>query len=262
MKVSKSQLKILIEGYLNEEVGIGDYEFDPYKFFKITKQVSDYEGVDENIKEFLRLVGYVCVFEILKTPGYDSARMDGIDTVQVTSGKRTGAAQLNAWLDKIAAGETKKETIALYSPGKDPFMTPETKENAIIAYDRLVAKIKEMNLESDPAKLKGSSEIKEIGQWIDSNPVSAHLAGMSIDLRARSGKAKHVMAALRYIADNNLAEFYYQEEPKPHHIHIGPLYPGQAAWLTSSGLNKLYEYDELVDSKMDTEDPTPYEHMP
>ena len=62
--------------------------------------------------------------------------------------------------------------------------------------------------------------------------------------------------------DNNLANFFYQIERKPDHIHIGPQSLNQKEWITSEGQSKMKEYEAKIESQFDKEDPIPYESMP
>jgi hypothetical protein len=285
MKITKKNLTSLIENYLHESrdgddeakgVAEGDIAFNPYDFFTITKTASDYKGTVGQIKEFLKLLGYVIGFEVVGYDSLEKSPKDARKILQVTSGRRSGMQQLNAWLGKIAAGETQDETIALYSPGTDPAMTKETRFNAETAYESLKEVLKKQNIDDiSAAKLKNSEAIKHIADWLERNPPSSHMSGEALDLRIVSSRIfryikkpgtqnreQQISFALEYMKKNNLANFFYQVERKPPHIHIGPLNLKQQEWVTAEGLNKISEYESKIDDQFDKEDPIPYESMP
>jgi len=279
MKIKRKQLNKIIYNYLNEGISDNDMlnefslkgqlkdklnldldskEFDKNrkKFFTITDVVEN-KQIKPHIIEFLRLLGYVCYFSEDNQRTKNTIEELWIDmqkasnnSVKVTSAKRDGMSQIKSWCNKITSGEKRIDTIDLYSPGNkfnDPYMTQATKANATKAYDMLTKLIEDegttaANIKSDDSKLK------PIAEFLDTNPVSAHQKGDSIDLRVVAGKGEKVLPSLKYIKDTSLANFHYQEEAVPPHIHIGPESSTQKTWLTTAGKAKLAEYDSIIDA--------------
>lgn len=244
MKLTKRRLIRLIQESLDVNL-----DAKPIPYYYITGGCSDKGLMNSKpeYKEFVELVGYVCGFSILENPDPNVIRR----YVQVTSGKRNGMSQMKAWLSKMIAGESKEATIALYSknnPFNDPFMSDQTEASARMAYDRLEAVLAENNM--TPAELKKNDAlIAPVASFVDSNPFSSHLSGESIDLRVIRGRYSVLVETLDYIRKYQLANFHFQFEKKPPHIHMGPLAPG-APLFTEKGRERLQLFRRMANQQL------------
>ena len=247
MRISKRDLIKIISESIESVMSPQHVEYYTFLDEDVRQEV---DQLDQEYKDFLFLMGYVCGFEILQNvnPNYSKQK------ITVTSGKRDGLKQVEAWLGKMAAGEAEAKTLSYYRPGLDPFMTPETARNSELAYDQIQAILQRH--EADPDYLKKNLKLaRSVGNFIDANPVSSHSTGEALDFRIIGGRKSFVTATLDFMIDNDLANFFYQFEPDPPHIHIGPTSAG-APVLTPKGREALNAYSGLANEYM-TKNPNP-----
>ena len=232
MKLTKKNLLILIENFLKENV--------PFE----TRGIVSNPDVSKDWKKFLELLGYyTCKNETGGKPQF---------YVKLNSGKRNGASQVNAWLEKMISGESKEDTINLYSTRnrhKDPFMSKETEENAKTAYAMIEDLLEKEKI--TPAQLKKKPKLyRHISKYLDENQVSSHQKGTSIDLMYidknnphEKTRSKVVKDMLKRLKMEGYANFHYQIEKSPYHFHLGQI-PGKEL-LTKRGKDKLIQFRRM-----------------
>ena len=260
MKIDKNNIRKLIRESISKQVSAAGTT--PIPYYYLTGGCSDrnLRNTAPEFKSFAELVGYVCAFEILENPNPNVSRR----YIQINSGWRSGARQLQAWCSKILSGESRDNTVDQYSPRNrfgDPFMTEETYKSAAYAYDTLVTKLKEHasannidfldavksvrdNLRSQSDQRPKNPITDEIAAFLDKNPCSSHMAGQSIDFRVIQGRRRTLLKTFELIKKQGLADFHFQLETQPPHYHMGPLQPyGQPAIiLTEKGRGRLDVY--------------------
>ena len=226
LELNEQHAPVGITDKVKSAIGASYYAYNPSSFYVVKGGV---ENTNEWKKSPKSMLDFMDLFATLHFTYHanDSESGDSPianrENIVVTSIHREGHEQAHALKTKIERGETKEEIVSLYSNPKDPFMSDITGRTAGDAYDLIV-----------------SGDLEAASELLDRYPISAHLEGLAIDLRADTDFRKtSVETTLQNMEKEGLANLFYQYEDNPPHYHISPSNKGSTEFLTQAGKDML-----------------------
>lgn len=207
-------------------LGKAYYAYNPSSFYTVKGGVEDtneWKKSPKSMLDFMDLFSTLHFTYHAEDSETGSSTTDNRENIVVTSVYREGHEQAHAIKSKIDAGETREDIVKLYSNPKDPFMSNATGRTAGDAYDFIA-----------------SGDLESAEELLNRYPISAHLEGVAIDLRADTPFRKQSIGqTLENMKNAGYVNIFYQYEATPPHYHISPAKAGADKFLTQSGKSLL-----------------------